>query len=506
MLRAVASSSRCSRRQLVNVANATSSYPSASSSSLQCLATSTPSLQSPHISTLHRPVSVRCLHTSYTCSSDPVTNTTQDSSRQRDASPPPAYSSKAKSKAISAAGSSRKASQSSPAAAPVSDSSRPTPPAKESHLQPQSPSPPSTASSPSPTPSQPPPPPSSAQDPKSTSISAKIKGLYHQVKFLFRFYLNGVKQIWVDRKRVQEIKASVKSTGRQLEWSEKRLIRVHSDDLKKLPLFLAILLILEEILPLVVIYAPSLLPSTCILPTQLLKIRQTEEIKRSAAIERLRNSKEVQDLMSTAGWSVKAVGDKKDTVANMEAMFNAGKGADVGDKFKALSKETLIDFSKVFSLGTTLRPTSILRSNLESHLSFLGKDDTSLRGLPTSTNYSQLPESNPLLAEVSTQRGLRCCEVESLEMFENLRDWLRITSKQSSSSAHQVLFLPLLLYPAPLFTPSLNKLKILEENEATKGILERSKEVAQEVIKAEEEKALQDERVQAEQKQHSDKK
>lgn len=343
------------------------------------------------------------------------------------------------------------------------------------------------------------------------------------MKFLFRFYLNGVKQIWTDRQRVQELKQSVQTTGRRLVWSEQRLMRVHADDLKKLPLFLAILIILEEILPLVVIYAPSLLPSTCILPSQLLKIRQTEEVKRAAAIERLRGTKEVQDLMALAGWSVQQKpGDKQDTIQVIEKMFplHGEKGQDISAKLKTLSKDTLIDFSRIFALGTALRPASWMRSQLEAHMAFLTKDDDALRGggsgdassTAKSPDYSQVPESGPVLAEISSQRGMRCCELESSDMFENLRDWLRVTSvfhvaaKANSKSATaatatattattplasplQMLFLPLLLYPAPLFTPSLKQLQAREESEAQKGILERSKEVAQEVIRAEEVKA-----------------
>lgn len=200
----------------------------------------------------------------------------------------------------------------------------------------------SASSSPSPSSSEPQPP--SPPPPSKQSISDKIKGLYHQIKFLFRFYINGVKQIWRDRQRVKELKAS----GRELVWVEQRLMRTHSDDLKKLPLFLAILIILEEILPLVVIYAPSLLPSTCILPSQLQKIRQTEELKRVAAVERLRKSKEVQDLMAVAGWSLQRAGDKQDTIEAVQEVFplHGAKGQDIAEKLKALSKDTLVDFSR----------------------------------------------------------------------------------------------------------------------------------------------------------------
>lgn len=85
-----------------------------------------------------------------------------------------------------------------------------------------------------------------------------------------------------------------------------------------------------------------------------------------------------------------------------------------------------------------------------------------------------------------------------------MRDWLRVTSvfKVANSATNvqlaspvQLLFLPLLLYPAPLFTPSLDKLQALQADEDAKGILERSKEVAQEVVRAEEKAAGREESI-----------
>ena len=45
-----------------------------------------------------------------------------------------------------------------------------------------------------------------------------------------------------------------------------------------------IVMILEEIIPLVVMYAPGLLPSTCILPSQLERIQGRAEAKRKEAL------------------------------------------------------------------------------------------------------------------------------------------------------------------------------------------------------------------------------
>lgn len=516
MLRAAtASSSRYAGRQLL---------ASPSSSSLQRLTTaSTVALSSsvPSSSSSSRPngqsLNTRHYHRSPQSGLAAPALSGQHYSREQDVPPLP-HKTKAQGSRIS------KKSASSTSSAPAhtqptthqqGSASRSTKQASTNQAPPKpntSPStststPPSTSSSSSSPPAPPQPP-----NPKSGLVE-RARQLFHQVKFLFKFYLNGVKQVYYDGKRVSEIKKSVKDTGRQMAWSEKRLLRVHSANLSKLPLFLAILIILEEILPLVVIYAPNLLPSTCILPSQLLKIRQTEEIKRSAAIEKLRRSKEVRDLMTLAGWSISKAGDRQDTIEAVQKVFplHGEKGKDISQRLRTLSKDTLIDFCRVFSLSTTLRTASMMRDKLEAHLKFLAKDDLFLRGhesSATSPNYAEVPEEGPILAEISSERGMRCVELESRDMFENMRDWLKVTSVFSpasnaatpTASPIQLLLLPLLLYPSPLFTPSLKQLKAREADEASKGIRQRSKDVAQEVIKAEENKARMEQSVQSQEK------
>lgn len=56
--------------------------------------------------------------------------------------------------------------------------------------------------------------------------------------------------------------------------------REPSDVLNRLVPFISIIVILEEILPLVIIYAPFLLPSTCKLPSQARRIEDLADKKR----------------------------------------------------------------------------------------------------------------------------------------------------------------------------------------------------------------------------------
>jgi len=77
------------------------------------------------------------------------------------------------------------------------------------------------------------------------------------------------------------IKARIKAGDAPLTRSEYRLIQKQKDDINKVIPFLIIALTLEEVIPLIAIYAPFMLPSTCILPAQQQRIqaRRAEKTK-----------------------------------------------------------------------------------------------------------------------------------------------------------------------------------------------------------------------------------
>jgi len=139
--------------------------------------------------------------------------------------------------------------------------------------------------------------------------AGKIKSLFHQGKELFKFYYRGLKLIGVHRKTVNDIQARLaaeKAAGREprmTRW-ESQFIRTYHQDLVKLVPFLLIVLILEEVIPLVVMYVPGLLPSTCILPSQLERIQSKAEVSRKEALISLKtvlkqvNSSDLKKLAS----------------------------------------------------------------------------------------------------------------------------------------------------------------------------------------------------------------
>ncbi|KAG5653622.1 hypothetical protein H0H81_011848 [Sphagnurus paluster] len=96
---------------------------------------------------------------------------------------------------------------------------------------------------------------------------------------LAKFYFRGVKLIFLRRKEIARIQARIKAGGSPLTRWENRLIRTQKSDINKVVPFLFIALLLEEVIPLIAIYAPFMLPSTCILPSQRDRIEEKRTTK-----------------------------------------------------------------------------------------------------------------------------------------------------------------------------------------------------------------------------------
>ncbi|TBU22845.1 hypothetical protein BD311DRAFT_769649 [Dichomitus squalens] len=175
--------------------------------------------------------------------------------------------------------------------------------------------------------------------------------LYHQAKELFKFYWNGVKLINVNRKRVRDIQARVKGGGDPLtRWEARFIANFRQDALKLIP-FLLIVLVAEEVIPLVVIYAPFLLPSTCLLPSQKERIDKKKREKQ----------KDFADSMQLVFRDV-----YKRSVDHPELTVE-----------KLLDRVAAVSYNGIFALSTFGIPSMRLR-RIKKHLANIAADDAFL--------------------------------------------------------------------------------------------------------------------------------
>jgi hypothetical protein len=94
-------------------------------------------------------------------------------------------------------------------------------------------------------------------------------------RIYFKFYKNGLHNVILNHRKGLEYGRLKEQTRSQFQ-----LIGRSKRDFMKLPLFGVILVIFGEFTPLVGLAIPRIFPATCLMPTQIKKIRQTVERRR----------------------------------------------------------------------------------------------------------------------------------------------------------------------------------------------------------------------------------
>jgi LETM1 and EF-hand domain-containing protein 1 len=133
---------------------------------------------------------------------------------------------------------------------------------------------------------------------------------WHKLKEMTKFYFFGVTKLAREhRTMARDVKRRLKESEEKglkglngvSEWRDKEFLTTYKMDLLRFVLvsrrerlsdifsnslvpFISIIIILEEILPVVIIYAPFLLPSTCKLPSQARRIEDLGDKKRWDAL------------------------------------------------------------------------------------------------------------------------------------------------------------------------------------------------------------------------------
>jgi LETM1 and EF-hand domain-containing protein 1 len=230
--------------------------------------------------------------------------------------------------------------------------------------------------------------------------AGRIKRLWHQFKQLFQFYWRGVKMLFQHRKLATAIRKRIdeeKNNGEpsSLTRWESQFLRTHDSDMVKLVPFVLIIVTLEEILPLIVLYAPFLLPSTCILPSQLDRIAAKADEKKLEAIV------SAQFLLSAMS---------EDASASAHDVVAGG--------LSGLSGEMAWTLCSLMSLSNK-GPTFMLRRRLRKHLAYLDSDDTLLK-----KEHDGATLTTEELRDTLRERGFMTHNVDESKLRPGLKQWL----------------------------------------------------------------------------------
>lgn len=225
----------------------------------------------------------------------------------------------------------------------------------------------------------------------------KFRKLIHQAIQLAKFYWRGLKLINTHRIRVGEIKKRVAQGGPPISRRESIFIQTYRQDTFKLIPFLIIALVLEEVVPLIAIYAPFMLPSTCILPSQLERIQSTRTNKQIAASELYRRIYEDIQLKEVGG-----------------RVPLASLGRDDA------SSQALCMLLRLPSWG----PSTLRIRRIRRHLEHLAKDDEVLMREDMGARLTP-----PELVEALHDRGIVTADLSQEDQELCLRWWLDSTHK-----------------------------------------------------------------------------
>jgi len=230
--------------------------------------------------------------------------------------------------------------------------------------------------------------------------SGKVATLWHKAKELFKFYFRGLKLVITHHKQAKALQARVKAGGEPLSRWESRFIQTNKTDLARLVPFVAIVLLLEEVIPLIVLYAPGMLPSTCILASQRERIDAKRREKQRAYAETSRDA--------------------------FLDVLKAGPTALASSLPSTLSGISLCGLLSLSTWGPAFRR----RRRIERHMKFVTVDDTLLvrEGLGDRLTH-------PELLEALGERGVVTDDLNTTTMKARLRWWLTTADKTDEGTA-----------------------------------------------------------------------
>ncbi|KAI9449402.1 hypothetical protein BJY52DRAFT_1307592 [Lactarius psammicola] len=229
--------------------------------------------------------------------------------------------------------------------------------------------------------------------------AGKIATLWHQAKELFKFYLRGLKMVVTHFRQANEIQARVKAGGEPLSRWESRFIQTNKSDLARLVPFIAIVLILEEVIPLIVLYAPGMLPSTCVLTSQRERINAKRRDKQRAVTETMR-----------------------DVFLDVRKASPAALTSSLPGNLSGIALCGLLSLS-------TWGPNFRRRSRIERHMQSIVADDALLVKEGTGDRLT-----HPELLEALEERGIVTDGLNTTALKARLRWWLTTADKTDEGS------------------------------------------------------------------------
>ncbi|KAI4723901.1 hypothetical protein E4T49_08365 [Aureobasidium sp. EXF-10728] len=258
-----------------------------------------------------------------------------------------------------------------------------------------------------------------------------------------KFYWNGVKATWANRKRAKALKAQIiaenraaglpnmprpllahlefyyENTGKQkLTRTDFQLLMREQYDTRKLPPFALMVALFGEWLPLIVPFVPSAVPRTCRIPKQIEDMRKgVEERRKKSFREGIATPKPAED--DEAAMPTSLAGGKKALPRLYTAMRTAQHLAKLG-------KPQSLHVSRVLGIGGRLFDSMgvhhpLFPVKLMRHLGYLHIDDELLLQDEVLSHLTLGAEETRIACE---ERGIDVTGRDESDLKEDLSKWL----------------------------------------------------------------------------------
>ncbi|KAG0019101.1 hypothetical protein BGZ81_009936 [Podila clonocystis] len=248
--------------------------------------------------------------------------------------------------------------------------------------------------------------------PPPTGVVGKAKDFFRKGKEIVIQCKDGVKLLWVNKKIVKDLKKAQKESGHQLTRREYQLIHKTDIDIKRMIPFGLVFLLATEYIPLIIIFAPQLIPTTCVTPSQLEGRRKKIHEKRSVMTEKLirLNRREIT----------------KESLASYNSFMTVSKKYGEAFDYEMIDREHLSSFCKFMGVSG-FGPKFMLKKRLGKHMDYIREDDELLQkeGID-GLSFSELQVANE-------ERGMRSLEVSKEHLEKSLAYWLKLSLSKDST-------------------------------------------------------------------------
>ncbi|KAG1130082.1 hypothetical protein G6F42_004490 [Rhizopus arrhizus] len=245
--------------------------------------------------------------------------------------------------------------------------------------------------------------------------TSRIGQFIQQSKELVVFYKNGIKLLWSNHKEAKALQLKVQQEDYELKRSEFQLIHRSKKDMIKLIPFGFVFCILPESIPLIVIYLPGMVPSTCLKDSQIQKQRQKlDTIRQKMTMNVLKSAEQVQGITS-------------EDFLSLSKFQRIAKHYGYDFELSRIDRRHLSAYCRFMGLND-YGTQGILKRRLDKHMNYIKEDDKFL----IREGIDNLDTKE--LSFAIEERGMRSLNETEDQMRRALKYWLATSEANETST------------------------------------------------------------------------